>query len=112
MKSNNSYKKLRIAIEPLSAYHNYFAEYDEVKAKSVLMNFFSELKNLVPEKRIILRRKRYYSYYINLLPIMQALENKKYSKACHEIYTLDYYESILQMRVYNSLMLLLHKYLE
>lgn len=43
---------------------------------------------------------------------MQALEKKKYSEACHEICTLNYYESILQKRVYNSLMRLLHNYLE
>lgn len=109
---NKSIKKLQLAIEPLKVYHNYFADYDEVKEKSVLMNFYSELKDIVPEKQVILRRKKYYSFYINLFLVMQALEKKKYSKACHEICTLDYYESILQMRVYNSLMLLLQKYLE
>lgn len=109
---NKSVKKLQSAIEPLKVYHNYFADYDELKAKSLLMNFYSELKDIAPESQVILRRKRYYSFYINLFLVMQALENKEYSKACHEICTLDYYESILQMRVYNSLMLLLQKYLE
>lgn len=105
-------KELGSVIEPLEAYHNYFIDYDEVKAKRVLTKFYFELKGFTPEKKIIIKRHSYYSFYINLLLIMQALEKKKYSEACHEICTLNYYESILQRRVYNSLMRLLHNYLE
>lgn len=105
-------KELGSVIEPLEAYHNYFIDYDEVKAKRILTKFYFELKNFTPEKQIIIKRHSYYSFYINLLLIMQALEKKKYSEACHEICTLNYYESILQKRVYNSLMRLLHNYLE
>ena len=43
-------KELGSVIEPLEAYHNYFIDYDEVKAKRVLTKFYFELKGFTPEK--------------------------------------------------------------
>ena len=109
-------KRLKAAIEPLYEFDEYGKSFDEEKAKLTLIRFFRELNNIKPDKYFIAEGRvvsvGYYSYFINLIPVMLAINSKQYASACHEIITLNHYERILQQRVYLGLMILYHKYLE
>lgn len=106
------YKQLETAIEPLKLFEGIFSEHDEKQAKCALTDFFEKLRDISPDKTLDLgRRHSYYSFYINLLPVMEALKDKHYARACHEIITLNYYEPILQMRIYKGLMFLQNEFL-
>lgn len=106
------YRQLEAAIEPLKLFEGIFSEHDEKQAKSALTDFFERLRGISPDKTLDLgSRHNYYSFYINLLPVMEALKDNHYAKACHEIITLNYYEPILQMRIYKGLMFLQSEFL-
>ena len=109
----NMEKQLEKAIEPLHEFEGYWGVFDEEKAKSTLIKFFWDLSEIKTDKFLdIGHRNSYYSFYINLIPVMKALDNGQYALACHEILTLHHNERILQHRVYAGLMFLYRKYLE
>ena len=77
-------KELGSVIEPLEAYHNYFIDYDEVKAKRVLTKFYFELKGFTPEKQIIIKRhscngvqREHNKKLNNGLPILHKVPPKR-----------------------------------
>lgn len=110
------HKKLKKAIDSLDEFSEaaWDKPCDEEKAKSALLNFYSVLKTIKADKRLMISSNRggYYSFMINTIPFMKALDRKKYALACHELRTLCRYEPILQQRIYGSLALLYKEYLE
>lgn len=99
----------------LEIYDDYFQSYDEQAAKQALINFFQMLRTVKPDKNKFIRNtfcRNYYSFYMNVIPIMQALKEKRYANACNEILTLNHNYHILQKRIYSALLYLYDKYLE
>ncbi len=90
---------------------------DEEAGKTALIEFFAEYQKIKPYKKLDVRGMvgrigGYYSFYIRLLLVKNALDDKRYIKACDEIISLDHFDSIAYERVYLSLMFLYRKYLE
>lgn len=112
IKTGENYQQLKKLIEPLYRYDDYYGEYDEEEAKNILKEFFRNLRNIKPDNFLDLGPRRdYYSFYINLLPVRDALQNGQYAIACHEIATLNHNELMLQKRIYRELMKLYKKFL-
>lgn len=109
---------LRELIEPLEKFQGWDIERDEheeVAAKAALKQFFTEFKKATPHEHIEFKHAGgwgYYSYFLSVVPIWEALMKGKYCMACHELITVYAYEQLLQKRVYNALMYLERKFLE
>lgn len=110
------YLRLDKALDECREFDNWFAQFDDadnIRAKTALTEFFKEYLKISPDRRLDLgSRQDYYMFYVNLLPVREALEERNYPHACHELLTLFHYEPILQNRVYVCLEKLYHEYLE
>lgn len=85
---------------------------DEVHAKEVLLKFFAVLMRSTPDKELEMPRDQYYSFLLNMRPMRNALKQKKFALACHELATLFHYEAVLQERIYYNLISLYKRYVE
>lgn len=85
---------------------------DEILAKEILRDFFAVLCAAAPDKELEMPRDNYYSFLLNMIPMRNALKQKKYALACHELATLFHYEAVLQERIYYNLIDLYQKYVE
>ena len=115
-KNRRAYDKIERLITPLTEF-NIFDKCDESEAKRALIAFFTEYMKMKPCKYVMPKnslcsKNSYYSFYRNLIPVMCALQNNEYAKACNEIVTLEHNEFILQKRIYIAMRLLYQKYLE
>lgn len=110
------YRRLKQALNVCEEYDdwsNRHHEPDSVKAKSVLIDFFKVYLNMSPDKRFDFGcRGGYYSFYIDMLSLREALEEHNYPRACNELISLCFYEPSLQNRIYVCLKKLYHEYLE
>lgn len=116
---SRQYQKLEKAIAPCTRFeHTQDALLSETEAKRTLLSFFSIYATLSPETKAPdpgkeqLPRMGYYTVFLRILPIFNALCYGHYREACRELYSLYSYEDLLQNRVYTALMLLYHKFLE
>ena len=86
---------------------------NEILAKEVLTDFFAVLCEAAPEKELeIPSGGNYYSFLVNMIPMRNALKQKKYALACHELSSLFYHDGVLQERIYYNLIDLYQKYVE
>lgn len=86
---------------------------NEILAKEVLADFFAVLCEAAPEKELeIPSGGTYYSFLVNMMPMRNALKQKKYALACHELASLFHHEGVLQERIYYNLIDLYQKYVE
>ena len=86
---------------------------NEIQAKEVLADFFAVLCEAAPEKELeIPSGATYYSFLVNMIPIRNALKQRKYALACHELASLFYHDGVLQERIYYNLIDLYQKYVE
>ncbi len=109
--SRGQKKRLSIVLKRCEEFDSLYAQHDEEKAKSTLVDFFAALLKEKPDKRLKIGRS-YYSFYFNLLPLRRALSERKYALACHELLTLCAYEPYMQHRIYVCLAGIYRDYLE
>jgi len=80
-------------------------------ALSVLKGFLNEYRKTKPDKHLERNYCIYLSrYLINLFAIRNALYEEDYGTACQELYALEHYCGIYQIRIYANLVKLLEKY--
>ena len=99
-------------IMPLSKYSDIFISHDESEARKVIEEFFHKFSSIDPVDDCLRPDGGYYEFLKNAIPLQQALKNKSYSTACHEIETLAFCYLISQRRIYDHLLWLYSKYLE
>lgn len=104
-------KRLSVVLKGCEEFDRLNAPHDEEKAKSALIDFFDVLLTEKPDRKLKIGRS-YYSFYLNLMPLRQALIEKKYALACHELLTLCAYEPYMQHRIYSCLAGIYRDYLE
>lgn len=96
----------------IKKYVGNYNDCNEEEAKAILKTFF-EAYLLLPEQNTFLwgPTYNYYSYMRNLLLFRQALINKRYGEACHELDSIYENEPIFQPRIRYSLVKLYEEYL-
>lgn len=110
--SRRQKRRLSAVLKGCEKFDNYYSPRAEnEKARAALVDFFVTLLKEKPDRKPKINRS-YYSFYINLLPLRQALIEKKYALACHELLTLCAYEPYMQHRIYACLAGLYRDYLE
>lgn len=110
------YQLLDKALDECRKFDNWFVQYDgadNIRAKKALTEFFKVFLKMSPDRRLDLGGRRdYYMFYVDLLPIREALKEHNYPHVCHELVTIFHYEPISQNRIYVCLEKLYHEYLE
>ena len=113
MNADKSYKQIEKLLVECKKYDRLDTLHDESAAREALIHFFEGFIKIKPDKVLKIQRcGSYYSFYINLIPLRNALSESRYSLACHELITLAFYEPILQKRIYICLIMLYREFLE
>ena len=111
MNTSKKMKEIRPILEKMQSIDS--QKTDEGNAKAALLEFYEELRKVLPDKALEFNTlNEYYSFYYSMIPMMLALRDKQYRLACHELITLEFNEDIMQKRVYSGLMYLYRQYLE
>jgi len=84
---------------------------DELKAKSLLIEFFENLEKLEPTK-MIYAKMYYYSFTSYMFKFYSALIKEQYCGACGELLEMCFFEPILQQRIYYNLLDIYHRLLK
>ena len=92
-------KRLSVVLKECVKFDALDVQHDEDKAKSALIDFFETFLREKPDKKLKIGWS-YYSYFMRLMPLRQAIIDKQYSLACHELLDLCAFEPYLQKRIY------------
>ena len=102
MKNTERYSALCVLLAPLDPYLSINYAASENESFEVLNTFITELKRIGPNPITFISHPSgaYYGHLLRLMMFKKALQERRYSDACRNLYELATDADVLQKRVY------------